>query len=472
MVLLRSIRCERKHVPHKNVVWTAGRCYNRSSMASGDPRRETATWSARAKAGGAQRAVTTPMPEPCPPSPAGQSGAMRTMPCRLWLPTALATVAACAGPAVLPAPRLAFQRHEAEATRVVAPARVADESDQPANEARGLLHEVVAQEASAPGAAVATTQAAPAPPGPREREADLRRELATAADPTPAALELVALLTESERCAEALAALEAARLRVPSPALRIARAGVLRDLGQRHLAVRELRALRRELGAAALHPHLLFELAELEWLEGDGDGAQQTLRELAATHGEDEWTKTHRAAREDLMRACQMAERPRRLAIRDLLGNLRGAPLATERLAVLEQLVRGTGLEPAARGELTAKAVAIALVDEAEAIRARAVQLAALPQDDLAEFCQEALSDASPMVRQFAMQRCRELPRELAIPLLLHHLASESSWSVWQAAHGALQSWHPRLAPLSTQSVATAEDRQRVLAAWRDEVAS
>lgn len=471
MLPLRSIRCERKHVPHKTVVWAAGRCYNRPSMASGDPRRETATWSARAAAGSTPRAVTAPASATRLPWPAGQRGAARTTRCRLW-PAALAIAAACAGPAVRPATGLAFQRREAEAATVVAPARGAGERSQPADGERGLLHEIAAQEASAPGSAVEPADAALAAPAPREREADLRRELATAVDPTAAALELAALLTQFERCAEALAAIDAARMRVPSPALRVARAGVLRDLGQRHLAVAELRALRRELGAAAMHPHLLFELAELEWLEGDGQGTQQTLRELATTHGDDEWTKTHRAAREELMTACQVAERPRRLAIRDLLGNLRGAPLATERLAVLEQLVRGAGLEPAARSELRGKAVAIALVDEAEAIRARAVQLAEVPLDDLAEFCQEALADASPMVRQFAMQRCRELPRELAIPLLLHHLAGESCWPVWQAARGTLQSWHPSLAPLSTQSVATAEDRQQVLAAWRAEVAS
>jgi Flp pilus assembly protein TadD len=122
----------------------------------------------------------------------------------------------------------------------------------------------------------------------------LRQELATAEDPTASALELAGFLAAEERHEEALAVVQQAETRSPDPRLRVARAGLQRDLGRRHLALAELETLVRERGAKALHPGLLYEVAELNWLEGNGAQALANLREIDQVHGDDPWCLDHR----------------------------------------------------------------------------------------------------------------------------------------------------------------------------------
>jgi hypothetical protein len=82
-------------------------------------------------------------------------------------------------------------------------------------------------------------------------------------------------------------------------------------------------------------------------------------------------------------------------------------------------------------------------------------------------FCKQALTDPGPLVRRRAATRCGELPRELGSPLLFAHLAGETHEVVWFAAHDVLRSWHSSLPPCRVLALATASDREDVLAAWR-----
>lgn len=264
--------------------------------------------------------------------------------------------------------------------------------------------------AGVPGLGPANDEAAEPDDDDREDERTWREALASAPDPTGPALALAELLAAQERHVEAVAAVDVARRRSDAPALLVARAGLLRDLGQRHEAVAALRALVAAQGPAALHPALLYELAELEWLEGDGAAAQATLRTLAAVHAEHPWTAQSERERLALAVALARGSRPDQLRVRDLLGNLRGAPLVVERLAVLDRLAAGSGLDGAAAAAIRERAVAIAAGDDSPAVRTRAVQLAVPPDRDAAvAFCAAALADDAPLVRRAAARRVVDL---------------------------------------------------------------
>ena len=297
-------------------------------------------------------------------------------------------------------------------------------------------------------------------------EAALRHAVATAADPTEPTLALVAELTSGERHDEALAVLDGVLTRRRNAVLRIARAGVLRDLGQRHLAVAELRALRRDEGVAALHPSLLFELAELEWLEGDAAAASTTLQALSGPHAADPWTLAQREAWQALAAAVARGGTPTTMRARDLLGNLRGAPLASERLAVLEQL-HATGTGVPAHDELRQRALAIAAGDTAEAVRARAVQLATPEAEWAEDFVRSALDDASPLVRRMAASRAVVWLGERATPALFAALASEREAVTFLAIHAALAEAFGTVDDVDAMAVASADGRAAVLARWR-----
>jgi hypothetical protein len=301
-------------------------------------------------------------------------------------------------------------------------------------------------------------------------EASLRRQLANDSDPTEAALELAARLCESERVGEALPVLDAALARHASPLLRIARAGVLRDLGQRHLARNELQAVRLERGAENLHPSLLFELAELQWLEGDGIGAAGTLREIGAVHATDAWSTAHLRERESLAAEIERGGVPSQIRVRDLLGNLRGAPLATERLAVLEQLWNTTAVTGPTRAVLRERVVAIALGDDAVAVRAKGVQLATPDAADADAFVRAALADEAPLVRQVAAARGVELLGRAAPPVLLEFLAKEQDPGVFLALHDALATAMRVVDSVLPVSAASADGRAAVVARWRERV--
>jgi hypothetical protein len=309
----------------------------------------------------------------------------------------------------------------------------------------------------------------------RQLERQLRHELATTSDPTAPAIELAGLLTDLERPREALAALEAALTRKPTPTLHVAHAGVQRDLGQRHLAVAELESLRTSQGAVAIAPGVLFELAELQWLEGHAESALATLAELGRAHGDSAWLNSHTQELRKLEQEIGTRTAPQRLRLRDLLGNLRGAPNQLVRLRTLEEIVQladgatphDTEAKKQALAGLRDRAIAIGCGDENATVRARAVQLARPDARSAAGFYQAALADASPIVRGCAAPCCGECMGRDALLLLLPALAAEQDGAAFRAMHEALATLVPNAPELPPQDEDRAERRTAVLAAWR-----
>ncbi len=314
--------------------------------------------------------------------------------------------------------------------------------------------------ASVPPAAVATTDAA-------ELERHWRNQLATAADPVPAALELAALLAGLERHGDALVAIDSVLPRTGAAQLRVVRAGLQRDLGQRHLAVAELRAVVAAEGPAAVHPGLLFELAELEWLEGDARAAAATLQTLANEPANADWCREHGAARQALADEINSGRGPAKVRVRDLLGNLRGAPLATTRIAVLERLVAGDGVAGPDAQRLREAAIAIAVGDESAAVRARAVSLVPAGTDFAPDLVAAALGDEAALVRRAAAGRAAVLLGEGARDLLLQRLAVEDDEAAFAALDRALAGLVPDPVPLGPGEAMTPVARAQVVARWR-----
>lgn len=318
---------------------------------------------------------------------------------------------------------------------------------------------------------------APQPSARDDRERALRALLATAADPTGAALELAELLTAREAPDEALAVVESALARRQSASLRVARVDLLRDLGQRHLAVAELRTVVTDLTVPATPPDLLFDLAELEWLEGNRAAARTALDALVAQHAATDWFLANKRQVTSLRDEVATAAMPRRIRVRDLFGNLRGAPSAVTRVKTLEGLVgdpsatssaaSSPASSAAAEPGRAARAVAIALGDESPAVRTRAVQLAAPEPDVASAFCAAALVDPSPLVRRAAVVRTEELLGAAAVPVLLTALATEADPACFRALHEALGRRTALDRTIDLDDPADPAQRQATLEAWR-----
>lgn len=314
---------------------------------------------------------------------------------------------------------------------------------------------------------------APQPSARDDRERALRALLATAADPTGAALELAELLTAREAPDDALTVIDAALARRQSASLRVARVDLLRDLGRRHLAVAELRTVVTDLTVPATPPDLLFDLAELEWLEGNRAAARTALDALVAQHAATDWFLANKRQITSLRDEVATAAKPRRIRVRDLFGNLRGAPSAVTRVKTLEGLVgdpsatSSAGSSAAAEPGRAARAVAIALGDESPAVRTRAVQLAAPEPDVASAFCAAALVDPSPLVRRAAVVRTEELLGAAAVPVLLTALATEADPACFRALHEALGRHTALDRTVELDDAADPAQRQATLDAWR-----
>jgi hypothetical protein len=297
----------------------------------------------------------------------------------------------------------------------------------------GRHSELPAAHAGSLLAPTATPPPAPAAETAGRTEAELRAQLAVGDDPVAAALALVHALDTEERLSEALPVLDRALERRPGePSLLVARAGVLRDLGRRHLAVAELGTLLGIAGDAAVHPGLLFELAELQWLEGDRSGSMATLSRIRQAHARHDWLREHADELDGLQQELEHAPGPLRLRARDLLGNLRGCPDALERLRALETLVR-------LGGAVAARAAAAGLADDDPLVRAAAVRHAEVVDEALPELCATALADPAALVRGAGAARAAALTPANAIALLLPVLAAESDADAFVAECAALR---------------------------------
>ena len=299
-----------------------------------------------------------------------------------------------------------------------------------------------------------------------QRERMLREALASDVEPSEAALDLAALLCSLERHPEALAVLDAALPRSKSPLLRVARASVLRDLGRRDQAAAELRNLAAAHGTAELHPGLIFEWAELEWIAGNPEGAKAALLELAKVHPKDPWCTENRATIEDLSRAIE-SRQPPSLAPRDLLGELRGAQSVAQRIRVLEILTTIANKDDPDGRTVRTQAVAIACGDESPAIRARGVQLAAPGAEGREAFFTKALADEAAIVRRIAAERAAVVMGDAACPLLVARMASEDDAAVFLQLHESLAGLVAGAPQLPAEGLEQPEARLLLAAEWR-----
>lgn len=276
-----------------------------------------------------------------------------------------------------------------------------------------------------------------------------------------AVLQQVLQLRERELLPQALALVDAELATGPTVAWRSLRAELLRDLGRRGEARAEWNKLRREAGAADLPPEQLIELAELEWMEGDATAAAATLQaaqDRAAGSDLEAVRERARSVADELAKS----PRPRPLAVRDVLGQLRSAESPRDRLAMLEAVMRAEDLDAEARR----RALAIASSDEAASVRARAVQLVVPQPEDAAEFVLAALADRDGLVRRCAVARAEQLLGPAAAPLLVEQLQREDDESTFTVIDATLCRL-VRGRDAEPFAGADAESRRRVAAAWR-----
>lgn len=302
-------------------------------------------------------------------------------------------------------------------------------------------------------------------------ERALRHELATAADPTLAACRLAALLAARERHDDALFVIDTALRRTDTVTLHVARAGLLRDLARRALAIAELRGIVRNRGVGALAPETLCDLAELEWMAGERDLARDTLRQLREHYAADRWVVEHRDEIDELAAEVERALRPERTRLRDELANLRGAPTVTLRLRLLDQFAARApvGADAELAAELRARAVAIACADPSPAVRARAVQLAQPAASAAASFWRAALADPSPLVRRFAAEGAAAQLGAACKDLLRAQLSVEADAGAFAALHRALLHAAPPAPPVPGADATTPAGRAEVLAFWQEQ---
>jgi hypothetical protein len=292
-------------------------------------------------------------------------------------------------------------------------------------------------------------------------EAELRAQLALAADPTEPALELARLLDSEQRIGEALVVIDVARRRRPDePALAVARAGVLRDLGRRPEAIAELQQLRASAVGKELHPGLLFELGELLWLEGDAAAAAALLQEIEAGHASHAWLLLHSDEVASMRTALASGQPPRAERMRDLLGDLRGSADASRRRRAFDALLE-------LGGDAAVRAVAAVLEDADPGLRRQGVLAAEVSGAQLAEFCALALSDAAAPVRIAGAARAVELPVAEAAGLLLPTLAAETDPEAFVALHDALRRVTGVGAALPAGAAGDAAARTAAVAEWR-----
>ncbi|MFK7740972.1 MAG: hypothetical protein AB8H80_11675 [Planctomycetota bacterium] len=283
----------------------------------------------------------------------------------------------------------------------------------------------------------------------RQQERLLRNRFASANPVAPAALELAAFLVVAERHEEALHVIDQALQRERQPALRIARAGLLRDLARPADAARELSDLRRERGVINLAPGTLLELAEVQWVAGRNDEAAATMAELRRAYADDAWLVDHaeqvEAAEVRIRKSGAPGEDP--LAngeLRDILALLRAAPRATARQRLLARLTAPDPTGPSRDGKADARqpvrlqAIAIAAGDSAAGVRAFAVRAAARCGVVEPEFWRTALLDPAALVRRFAAPAAVAPLGEEAPKHLFAALQREQDPEAFRALHRAL----------------------------------
>ena len=309
---------------------------------------------------------------------------------------------------------------------------------------------------------------------PKRTERELRNAFATAdaAEVSQAGLDLAAFLAERERQFDALHVIDLALKRQRSVPLRLARASLLRDVARCDLAIEELQAVVREVGAADVSPATLLDLVQVQWVVGDHESAAATLRTLRSEHADDAWLSEHA----DDLALWQSRVQDTTLVrdslangeLRDLFALLRAAPIVVARLKMLDTLAAPPiSIEPSHddRHEVRVRAIAIACADESAAVRARAVHLAAVNGLHDEPFWATALADPAPLVRRFAaVGAARQLGRGAA-PMLYAALAVEADDAVLRSLHKSLAKVFQ--IPEPEHDLTTAPGRETAISYWK-----
>ena len=314
-------------------------------------------------------------------------------------------------------------------------------------------------------------------PTTRNKERVLRNAFAnaTASGQAQAALNLAGFLVQQERHESALFVIEAAIERQRTTALRIARASLLRDIARCDLAMSELRGVVREVGVDKVSPGTLFDLAQIEWVNGDAAAAAETLRRMQHQYAGDAWIQNHAAELEEWYRRITTTHaRQDSLAngeMRDMFALLRAAPNISGRLKILDSLARPAaqaGDTSDGRHPIRLRAIAIACDDEATAVRARAVQLAAANGMTDLPFWQAALKDTAPSVRLFAASGAASQHQKLAAPLLLTAIEQEQDPQAFAAMHRSLAKVLKVTIPVIDKN--SPNDRQAAVLHWKTQL--
>ena len=294
---------------------------------------------------------------------------------------------------------------------------------------------------------------------------------------TQAALDLAGYLVQQERHFDALFVVDAALQRQHTIPLRLARAGLLRDIARCDLAAVELQGVVRQLGAKNVSPATLFDLVQAEWVAGQGEAAAATLRSIQRAHAGDAWLRDH---------AIDMSEWDHKIRdvapgrdplangeLRDLFALLRAAPEAAGRLKMLNTLAappKSRAIEADdldTRRPIRVRAIAIACADTSTAVRARAVYLAAANQMTDERFWQVALTDAAPLVRRFAATGAAQQHGREAVAILLEAISREHNEETFLSLHAALAKAFSVTAPACTAK--TAAGRIQAIAHWKSQ---
>jgi hypothetical protein len=279
----------------------------------------------------------------------------------------------------------------------------------------------------------------------------------------------VAALAHAERWDEAFAAIDPATSDVRLLALR---AELLRDVGRRHEALALWRRIVAQVGSERIDAATLAAVAGLERLEGEREAAQRTVAAIRARGPADAWVAANEAELRVLQSELAAGLPIRTISARDLLGNLRGAPVPEERSRALAAVLRADAGDAASTASLHARAVLIAVGDVDPGVRAEAVAAWRHDQEVAEDFCRQALADGSPQVRLAAVAHVIRLAPAPAAELLLVRLADESDATVFTALQRALREVtgaEDLAAPLLG---ADAGDRAAIVARWRERVAA
>ncbi len=301
-------------------------------------------------------------------------------------------------------------------------------------------------------------------------ERDLRNAFAEAdaAQLADAAARLAGFLADAERHRDALHVLDLALDRGAGVDIRVARASVLRALGMCEAAADDLRLVVASRRPRAPSPGTLLELAKVEWLAGDVAAAAAAMADLERVYVRSDFLQVHADDVKDWReRIAHHTPETDAGDLCDAYALLRAAPSVTARLRMLEGLAGAPAAAIIADEDRDKqrRAIAIACGDASPALRARAVQLAALVPLRDPGFWRIALQDDAPMVRGFAAAGAVDVRAADAKSLLLDALERERDDAAFGSMHRALA--RALQAPPPPCDPSNEAGRARALAHWR-----